>query len=151
MILLSSEIAVGHCVIINHVEQPCAKLLAVITSFDENTVTTNYLNADKSFNSYNKVGCANRKSEVTPVGLFGVQVMVDLEKNEYSCQFIADSIAEYHDGRIRKWQDYNNCLYQFRPKVLKIAAKAVKRKALEDAGWKFGDAADFLDDITNCN
>jgi hypothetical protein len=141
MILLSNEITLGNCVIINHIEQPCAKLLAVIISFDEETVTTNYLNADKVFNSYNKKGCVNRRNEVTPVSLFGVQVVVDLEMNEYWCDPVGETTAKYHDGELRLWQEHGVKRYKFRPKILKIATKAMK---LKDAGWKFGTVSEFL-------
>lgn len=146
MILLSNKIAVGHCVIINHVEQPCGKLLSVITSFDKDTVTTKYLNADKTFNPYKK-GCTNRISEVTPIGLFGVEVFVNLKTEEYCCQKtpFTESIAKYHDGKIRPWQEHGGAhVYKANAKVLKIATKALKQEKLEDAGWKFGTVSDFL-------
>ncbi len=141
MIIPSNEIYLGNCVIINHVEQPCAKLLSVVTSFDEHTVTTNYLNADKLFNSYNKKGCTNNKVDVTPVSLFGVQVEVDLETNEYWCTPVEKTTAKYHDGDLRSWQEHGIRRYTFRPKILKIAIKAMK---LKEAGWKFGTVSDFL-------
>lgn len=110
------QVKVGHCVIINDVEQPCAKMACVIVGIDGDNVTTKYLNADRVFSSYNKKGCLHHRSQITPIGWFGAEVVCGGGK--YHCNKIRESVAKYRDGRPREWQESSPCKHEFRPDVL---------------------------------
>jgi len=124
--LLSSDIAVGHCVIVNHVEKPCGKLVAVIVAIEGDKIRSKYLNADPILTQYNNRGVVSRRETVTPCGSFGVDVIID-DSGTYWCQPVGPSHAKYEDGDTRPWQDYS-CVYQYlsRPDVLAVAKSACK-------------------------
>lgn len=124
-VLLSSDIAVGHCINVNQVEQPCGRLLAVITAIEGDKVRWKYLNSESYLTSYNKgAGCWSYRWEVTPMTDFGVEVRtkqsdVDLV---YWCEPVSESKAKYKDGTLRPWQERDwRCLYVARPDVLLVA------------------------------
>ena len=109
--LQSSQIAVGHCVIVNHIERPSGEMVAVIVGVENDKIKSKYLNADKKFSYYNKHdGMTNLREAVTPISDFGVQIHVD-EQNNYWCEQTGESTATYKDGKIRKWQDYTSGCY----------------------------------------
>lgn len=105
--LPSSEIAVGHCAIINHVDQPCGRLLAIIVAVEGERVRTKYLNAERHLSSFNKRGCVNPIETVTPVGHFGVEVQTEHDgvSTLYWCEPVGESRATYCNGDIRPWQE----------------------------------------------
>lgn len=101
--LAASEVAVGHCVIINHVEQPYGRLVAVVVGIEGDKVRTKYLSNLPELREYNVNGCVNNIDEVTPVGLFGVAVM--RYGAHFKCVRVGESTALYADGLVRPWQD----------------------------------------------
>jgi len=125
-----TEIAVGHCVIVNHIEQPCGRLLAVITAIEGDTVRCKYLNAESDLSAYNKRGGMSPGCKmVTPAGWFGVEVRCERSSASgevlYSCVRISISRATYQDGKIRSWQEYGRLnRYVARHDVLKLAIEA---------------------------
>ena len=122
--LPASEIAVGHCAIINHVEQPCGRLLAVIIAVEGESVRTKYLNAERGLSSFNKRGCVNPIETVTPVGHFGVEVRTARDGGEtfYWCEPVGESRATYCNGDTRPWQEHGwSGQYVARPDVLRLA------------------------------
>jgi hypothetical protein len=125
-----TEIAVGHCVIVNHIEQPCGRLLAVITAIEGDTVRCKYLNAESDLSAYNKRGGMSPGCDmVTPVGWFGVEVRCERSNESgevlYSCVRLKSSIAKYRDGKVRSWQEhgYPN-RYVARQDILRVAIQA---------------------------
>ena len=125
-VLLSSEIAVGHCVILNDVDQPCGRLVAVIVAIEGNTAYCNYLNADPQLSSYNqKLGMAIQIDggihNMTPVSRFGVEVNYYPQEGGYCCERVSDSVATYRDGKSRKWQENVPLFYAARRDVAKVA------------------------------
>lgn len=125
-VLLSSDIAVGHCVILNDAEQPCGRLVAVIMAIEGNTAYCNYLNADPQLSSYNKkLGMAVQIEggihNMTPVGKFGVEVDYYPQVGTYCCERVGDTVATYRDGRPRKWQENVPVQYTARREVAKVA------------------------------
>ena len=125
-VLLSSDIAVGHCVILNDVEQPCGRLVAVIMAIEGGIAYCNYLNADAQLSSYNKkLGMAIQIEggihNMTPVGKFGVEVDYYPQVGTYCCERVGDSVATYRDGKPRKWQENVPLQYTARREVAKVA------------------------------
>lgn len=119
--LPASEIAVGHCAIINHVEQPCGRLLAVIVAIEGESVRTKYLNAESNLSSYNARGCVNPIETVTPASHFGVEVRAELKGGDtvYWCDPQGESKATYCNGDARYWQERSwRGRYVARPDVL---------------------------------
>lgn len=102
--LLASAVALGHCVILNEVEQPCARQVGVVVGIEGDFVRTKYLCADSLFTSYNKKGCLNPRASVTPLADFGVELRVD--GDVYWCEVVGESRATYADGERRRWQEY---------------------------------------------
>jgi hypothetical protein len=125
-VFLSSDIAVGHCVILNDVEQPCGRLVAVIMSIEGNTAFCNYLCADRDLSSYNKqLGMAIQVEggihNMTPVSKFGVEVHYYPQVGTYGCERVGDSVATYRDGKPRRWQENVPVQYTARREVANVA------------------------------
>lgn len=101
-----SEIAVGHCGILNDIEAPTARMLVVITEVrNPDDVRCKYLNAATEFTAFNRGGGMSLEIDVfTPVERFGVRVLVD-ESGTYWCESVGESTATYRDGKPRQWQD----------------------------------------------
>lgn len=102
--LPASEIAVGHCVIINDIECPEGQMVSVVVEVGSERVITKYLKDRREFDSYNKRGVQNWRNTVTPVGKFGVSVRVDAD-GKYWCEPVGESTAAYSDGKPRYWQE----------------------------------------------
>ena len=121
-LLPSSEIAVGHCVILNDIEQPYGRLIAVIMEMQGNIAFCNYLNADSRLSSFNKkLGMIVNPEEwnTTPVSKFGVEVSYCPEDGSYCCNRIGESVATYQDGKPRQWQERAPITYTARRGVVK--------------------------------
>lgn len=115
--LLASAVALGHCVILNEVEQPCARQVGVVVGLEGGLVRTKYLCADPVLTPYNKKGCLNSLASVTPLADFGVEVRVD--GDVYWCEVVGESRAIYADGERRQWQEYSGPIRQrFRKDVM---------------------------------
>lgn len=121
-VLLSDRVARGHCVIINHCEQPCGKLVAVVTDMEVGKVTAKYLCRDLEMKT-----CWNSRSYlVTPVNCFGMRIHVAngvywAERDE-----TLPISASYADGDLRRWQEYGGPLrWVARPRVLAVALGAL--------------------------
>lgn len=122
--LLASHIEVGHCVILNPVERPCGRLVAVIVSIDGIEATCHYLNADRSLDPFNRRGMVVNLEfhEMTPVERFGVHVVYNLKTGNYFCRkYSEQSFAPYGDGSTRQWQESFECEFQSRPEVARLA------------------------------
>lgn len=126
--LPASLIALGHCVIVNRIDQPCGRLVAVITEVGDVSVRCKYLNSESELSSWNlDGGMSPGKLVVTPVNWFNVEVRYEESDGDivYWCQPVGESIATYSDGEIRRWQEYGyRGRYVARPEVFKIAQEA---------------------------
>ena len=110
---------VGSAVILNDVEQPSGRMVCVITAIQGDKVCAKYLNANEQFDSYNKRGLKGNLRDVTPIGVFGVELNVD-EHNRYECKQIVESNAKYPDGDNRPWQEGKGWKWPGRPSVLAL-------------------------------
>ncbi len=122
--LKASEIAVGNCIILNDVEMPSGKLVAVITEMNSDSFYCKYLNADSQLSSYNKgkgmlIRLDGSLHRPTPVGRFGVRVLYDKTLRLYQCEKVGESSATYKDGKPRSWQEFQPYTYSPRSEVLK--------------------------------
>lgn len=120
-ILLSNDIAVGNCVIVNDIDRPCSQLIAVVISTSKG-IRCRYLNSEID-NGKTIIG-----DNTVPLKCFGVEVFfkhVDKKIIFWSKQTSA-SIATYKDGTARLWQDYGLVgLYDAKPDVFMIADEAI--------------------------
>jgi len=119
--LLSDEVAVGNCVIVNDFDCPCSRLIAVVMSV-RNGIRCRYLNNDILNNSV-VIG-----DNVTPIKDFGVEVF--FKRNGGKIIFWGKqtgvSVARYKDGKERLWQDRGLVgLFDARPDVFSIADEAL--------------------------
>jgi len=119
-VLPASEVAVGHCVIVNDYDQTCGNLVAVVVAIEGDNVRTKYLSDWRAVDQMNKVGCINPAWRVTPVATFGVEVRVDAD-GRYWCERVGESSAEYPDGKRRLWQENGTHAHRARADVLTIA------------------------------
>ena len=108
--LPSSEIAVGHCVILNDHEQPCGRMVVVIVEIEGDIVYCKYLCNDVDLSTYNRrrgmaASVSGKSHRLTPISAFGVNVRLDLQTRNYWCEKVAESSATYRDGRPRRWQE----------------------------------------------
>lgn len=100
--LMASEVAVGHCVIIDEVEAPCLSHVALIVSVDnDGNPVAKYLSDRPKYTSHNKRGV--RCKGATPVSKFGIRLVV--KGNKFVAESIGPSTATYREGGTRYWQD----------------------------------------------
>jgi hypothetical protein len=119
--MMTRKFEPGDCVILNDVEQPCARLIGVVVSVDDGYVKTKYLNADESFSSYNRRGCLSRRAVVTHLEDFGVRLRVT--GVSYWCEVVGESTATYEDGKPRKWQEPKVRIHYARQNVLRLVKR----------------------------
>lgn len=120
----SRAFRVGDCIILNDVEQPCGRMVCVITgnANDLGFYSVQYMNADPSFDSYCKPPMANRLLRATRLEDFGVVLRND--GTYYWCEQIGSSSAVYPDGEPRKWQEFGGPIkYTIRSSVLPYTGK----------------------------
>lgn len=121
--LNATELRVGCCVIMNDLEQPCAKLIAVVVAINGDDVKCRYLRDADVLKPFRK-GCVNHVRTITPVGTFGV--CVKALGNEYWCEVVEESSATYQDGKPRRWQDYQGTVKRRAdPRVMELAATTI--------------------------
>ena len=125
-----SQIAVGHCVIVNECDRCSGRMLCVITSIKAGIVYCKYLNAESHFDGFNMyLGIrAKFQDQITPIEQFGIRVCYEQEPDGgdlvYWCSIVGDSQATYHDGRPRQWQEHGwQGRYVARPKVFALAVQ----------------------------
>jgi len=94
---------VGDCVIVNDIDQPCSRLIAVIVGQRGEFYDCQYLNADEVFNSCNDPPMQNRLERATRIEDFGVVLQAGIDN--YWCEQVSNSIAKYPDGEARDWQE----------------------------------------------
>ncbi len=125
VLLAASELAVGHCINISDIEQPCCRLIAVITKVAGDEILCKYLSDDSQLDRFTKRGVWTSRKYATPIGHFGVDVHYEPERGEFFCDQVRESTVTYPDGKPRRWQDFTvSCGRKARPKVLKFALKA---------------------------
>jgi hypothetical protein len=121
----SRAFKVGDLVILNDVEQPCGRMVCVVTGtcvggFDYYHVQ--YLNADSTFDSYCKPPMQNMLKRATRLEDFGVVFRND--GTHYWCEQIGNSSATYPDGEPRKWQEFGGPIkYTIRSSALPYMGK----------------------------
>lgn len=121
MILPASKLELGHCVIANDLDRPCAKMVCVIVGFMASRVQLKYINKDPQFNNHNRDdGFFAYRELVTPLNTFGVEIFSD--GDEYWCEVTGESSAKYPDGVPRLWQDNSNTRYKIRKSLLECPA-----------------------------
>jgi hypothetical protein len=100
--LNASDLKVGCCVILNELEQPCSKLIAVVWKI-ESVLICRYLCDWDHLKPFFRNGVRSAVHEATTVGHFGVSVK--FEDGRYWCEQSGESIATYDDGKPRYWQE----------------------------------------------
>ena len=94
----------GTPVIINDADAPCARLIAVLTRYDDEAGTwfAKYLST-----STNMKVCATSLGLPTPISDFGLRIEIDEANGRYCCVPTGEPCrAVYRDGAPRKWQDF---------------------------------------------
>jgi hypothetical protein len=147
--LPASEIAVGHCVNVSYVEQPCSKLVAVITQIEGEFAYCKYLNSEPALDSYSEMnqgrGLRNRLESLTPIGDFGVQVFYEDNKKKptFWCERTSDSVATYSDGGRRFWQEGESYIFPARRELAKFSLNS-KREDENEADTLSSDPINEL-------
>lgn len=117
-----TKLAIGMPVIINNVDRPCTRLVAVITNIDNDTgiVHAEYLCKETLM-----AQCSSQAYRVTPLSEFGVTLII--EKGEMKCDPVKKSTAMYPDGGHRKWQEEEyGKRHKVRPDVVSLLKKTIK-------------------------
>jgi hypothetical protein len=111
---------VGDAVILNDVDQPCGKLVAIVVKDDGTHYHCEYLNADPRFDHYSKPPMrAGRLERATKLEDFGVVLCV--ADGKYWCDQIGESAAKYPDGQARQWQEFGGrMMHRARPHLATI-------------------------------
>ena len=113
----------GTPVIINDVDCPEGRLVAVMRNYDEKEGLWYALYLSDSTNM--KVCCTDR--EPTPLAHFGVWIEWDGDK--YHCVQKVPSTAFYYDGEPRAWQDRRRDVWW----TARRKARALLQKQMENA------------------
>jgi len=100
VVLPASEVAVGHCVILNDYDAPASGTVAVVVSVEGDDVACEYLSE--------AMGKSHRplpmeRGGPTPIALFGVEVR--FAGGKFWCHVVGDSRAKYRNGTPRRWQE----------------------------------------------
>lgn len=108
----------GMPVIVNHTDQPCTRLVAVITGFSERrNPVMQYLNAQLDHSAMEM-----DFDSVTSLEAFGVALSVDANLGVYGAVEVpgAPCVATYQNGKPRYWQQrYSDAQWcEYRPEVL---------------------------------
>lgn len=124
VLLQGSAIEVGHCIILNDIEQPCGRLIAVVVDKTDDSVYCKYLSSDLCLDQFNKskgmnIAINSGLHIMTPVEHFGVRIVCEKgPEPKYWCEKVRSSYAKYPDGTDRQWQEYYELLHEARPEVL---------------------------------
>jgi hypothetical protein len=105
--LACSEVAVGHCVILNDFDRPCNKLVAVITKIENGRVIARYLS-----NRTMMQECHALIDGVTPISQFGLSVITDGLFFWCAINPTATPTATYPNGEKREWQAEDSELHE---------------------------------------
>ena len=112
------EFKIGDCVNLNHVEQPCGKLVAVVVGIVGDCLLCQYLNAEEELDQYNEPPMRSPKEGTTKLSEFGVVIKGD--GSDYWCEQETESKAKYADGQPREWQDHFPEVRRGRPKLMQL-------------------------------
>lgn len=125
--LPASAVAVGHCVIVNDMDRPSQKLVAVVVRVEGEWAYCKYINAAPYLDEYEKGGGIKSSAArgLTPVGQFGVRVFVDAHAGRYVTEVFGRSRAVYPDGRPRAWQCDEYDSFPARAGVAAVALEAL--------------------------
>lgn len=118
--MITDELRVGDCLILNECEKPSAPMIVVVTDADRRYCQ--YLNADKEYDSFNKKPYMRVDlAEASRVSDYGVtlEILEHIEGSWYCCEKVAESNAKYGDGEIRKWQG-QAYRYEYRPELMEL-------------------------------
>ncbi len=119
IILPSSRVAVGHCVILHDTDCPEGKLVVIVTGQKRDLTLGRYLSVAIAMKK-----CWNETRRVTPISAFGVRVLFDGE--DYWCE-PDDSLpqtATYPDGEPRPWEECRGPVHcRPKKKPLRLAIK----------------------------
>lgn len=96
--LLGSDIRLGHCVIVNEFDRPCARLIAVIDRIEDDFVWCRYLSTTTGVRI-----CVSHGNDVTPIERFGIIAIAS--HRSYRIEAFQKSNAKYKDGSERIWQE----------------------------------------------
>lgn len=129
--LPAEEIAFGHCVIVNEVERPWGKQVAVVVEPGD-PVKAVYLCTELHKQGWSR-RISNRLVNVTPVGHFGCDVWTDgirywVEENGQKSR--ARYFGSRHVGApdaklIRAWQEAHAVRYTAAPHILNLCMQAI--------------------------
>lgn len=113
-------LAVGMPVIANHTEQPCTKLVAVVTCYSgTGHAKLRYLS---SWEPLTRKPFGDEAARMTPLSAFGFAIELDEDGKQFRCVEIPGSphTAIYRDGRPRQWQQRGQEWWPYRAEVLKM-------------------------------
>ena len=119
---MSKDFKIGDLVIVNEVDQPCGRLVAVVvgTLVDgvQDFCFCEYLNISKDLDQFNDPPMQCNTKEVTKLSEFGCVLVTNT--SDYHVGVVGRSLATYPDGdhEHRRWQEPFPINYQGRPHLL---------------------------------
>lgn len=109
--IVRRSFVVGDCIILNDVEQPCGKMICVITAKVGDRYECKYLNAGPMFDQFNEPPMRNTMDRATLIEDFGV--VLRFKGSQYWCDVVGESRATYPNGKPRKWQEHGGPYYYY--------------------------------------
>lgn len=113
----SRAFVVGDTIIVNDVEQPCGKFVAVVVAINQHMLKWCYLKDDPTLEQFD--GSWAFMDEATLTQDFGVQICNDLD-GYYWLEQKQASKAKYPDGEPRRWQEYHPEKHKYRAKLFDL-------------------------------
>ena len=124
---MSKDFRIGDLVIVNELDQPCGRLVAVVTGLSVDSTRSmllcEYLNSDRAFDEWSKKPLKANVKFATHISDFGCVLLTDGSK--YLVSQVGDSVARYTDGQLRRWQDAGKPSYRGRPHLFKLIADSI--------------------------
>lgn len=110
---------IGDLVVVNDIDQPCGRLVAVVVGIAGDQLKCSYLNAASEFDWWEKNPLTTGIEYATHLKDFGCVLMTDSEK--YVVKKIGESRATYADGSHRPWQERCEVAFKARKALLDLS------------------------------
>ena len=117
------RIVVGMPVILNDMDRPCTRLVAIVKSIEQpNTVSSGIVHARYLTTNTMMKDCSSLLAHTTPLEAFGVELVI-VGSQVYG-HIIGPSQATYRNGKPREWQPEHCEIHDIDPHAFELMRAA---------------------------